>query len=314
MNAVAIEEAVSALAEQPFDAVEFAYAFLEAFGNKATTIKRLRSGNSNKSDVGGVLQTNNIHILTCGPGQVTSRLQALRDSPATTRAKATFILATDGEDFEAEDLNSGETIACAYPNFPDHFGFFLPLAGISTVRQISENAFDIRAASRLNRLYVELLKDNPAWGTAERRPDMNNFMARLIFCFFAEDTDIFVGRNQFTGIIEQMSTRNAGNTQEVIETLFQAMNTPTAKRDAAGLPRWATPSPYVNGGLFAGSMGAFAASSCATFPPRSRAWRWSSPSISAMSDTGAASWRWPSSFRRAPRTGSPAEIRCGWVG
>ena len=73
-------------------------------------------------------------------------------------------------------------------DFPDHFGFFLPLAGITTVKQVRESSFDIRATSRLNRLYVELLKDNPEWGTAERRPDMNHFMARLIFCFFAEDT------------------------------------------------------------------------------------------------------------------------------
>ena len=77
-----------------------------------------------------------------------------------------FILATDGIDFEAEDLTSGETVVCAYKTFPDHFGFFLPLAGITTVRQITENAFDIRATSRLNRLYVTLLKDNPEWGTA----------------------------------------------------------------------------------------------------------------------------------------------------
>jgi len=53
----------------------------------------------------------------------------------------------DGVNFEAEDLTSGETIACAYKDFPDHFGFFLPLAGISTVRQISESACDIRATS-----------------------------------------------------------------------------------------------------------------------------------------------------------------------
>ena len=62
MNAVEIEEAISALAEQPFDAGEFPFAFLQAFGNKETTIKRLRKGESNKSDLGGVLQTNNIHI------------------------------------------------------------------------------------------------------------------------------------------------------------------------------------------------------------------------------------------------------------
>jgi hypothetical protein len=98
--------------------------------------------------------------------EVTKMLAALKASPATTKAKARFILATDGTDFEAEDLESGETVACTYKDFPDHFGFFLPLAGITTVRQISENAFDIRATSRLNRLYVQLLKDNPEWGSS----------------------------------------------------------------------------------------------------------------------------------------------------
>src|SRR5678815_2563131 len=102
-----------------------------------------------------------------------------------------------------DSLRSGETVACAYKDFPDHFGFFLALAGITTIKQITENAFDIRATSRLNRLYVELLKDNPAWGTAERRHDMNHFMARLIFCFFAEDTGIFPGGSLFTDTISQ---------------------------------------------------------------------------------------------------------------
>jgi hypothetical protein len=165
MNAVEIEEAISALAEQTFDPVEFPFAFLQAFGNKDTTIKRLRAGASNKSDLGGVLQTNNIHIAVAAPGEVTKILVALKASPATARAKAKFVLATDGETFEAEDLQSGETVACAYADFPDHFGFFLPLAGITTVKQVRESSFDIRATSRLNRLYVELPKDNPEWGT-----------------------------------------------------------------------------------------------------------------------------------------------------
>ncbi|MBU6993530.1 class I SAM-dependent DNA methyltransferase [Ferrovum myxofaciens] len=254
MNAVEIEQAITDLAEQPFDPAEFPYAFLEAFGNKATTIKRLRAGASNKSDLGGVLQTSNIHILTCHAGQVTTTLKALKDSPATAKGKAKFVLATDGVDFEAEDLTSGETVACAFKDFPDHFGFFLPLAGISTVRQISENAFDIRATSRLNRLYVELLKDNPEWGTSGRRHDMNHFMARLIFCFFAEDTDIFVGKGKFTETVAQMSAKDSTNTHEVIGTLFLAMNTRRENRAAAKIPRWADDFPYVNGGLFSGSM------------------------------------------------------------
>ena len=42
MNAVEIEEAISALAEQAFDPAEFPFAFLQAFGNKETTIRKLR--------------------------------------------------------------------------------------------------------------------------------------------------------------------------------------------------------------------------------------------------------------------------------
>jgi N-6 DNA Methylase len=254
MNAVEIEEAISILALEPFDCTEFPYTFLQAFGNKETTIKRLRSGTSNKSDLGGVLQTNNIHIAVAQSGKVTQILAKLKASPATTRAKARFILATDGTDFEAEEMESGETVACAYPDFPNHFGFFLPLAGITTVKQIRESSFDIRATGRLNRLYVELLKDNSDWGSAERSHDMNHFMARLIFCFFAEDTDIFSGNNSFTDTIDKMSARDSSNTHEVISEIFRAMNTQFADHANANIPRWATGFPYVNGGLFSGNI------------------------------------------------------------
>ena len=254
MNAIEIEQAISDLAEQPFDLVDFPYAFLEAFGNKATTIKRLKTGESNASDVaGGVLQRNNIHIATCAHGEVSATLNQLKASPKTASNKAKFILATDGIDFEAEDLQSGDTLACAYTDFPNHFGFFLELAGIKTVQQIRENAFDVRATSRLNRLYVELLKHNPDWSKADKRHEMNHFMARLIFCFFAEDTDIFHSNRLFSATVEQMSAKDASDTHIVIAEIFRAMNTKIAERKASGLRPWADAFPYVNGGLFSGS-------------------------------------------------------------
>jgi hypothetical protein len=142
---------------------------LAAFGNK-DTIKRLRGGSSNSSDVpSGVLQRSNIPVAVCATGAVGAALDALRLSPKTAAAKAKFVLATDGVELEAEDLASGETIACAYGDFARHCGFFLPLADISTVRQITSNPIDIKATGRLNKLYVELLKDNEDWGTGARR-------------------------------------------------------------------------------------------------------------------------------------------------
>lgn len=256
MNAVEIESAISDLALQPFDRAEFPFAFLAAFGNKDAALKRLRAGNNNTSDVpGAVLLRNNIHLAVCHVGAVGDTLKALRDSPATAKAKAKFVLATDGEHLEAEERLSGETIACAYPDFANHFGFFLPLAGISTIKEIKDNPIDVRATGRLNKLYVELLRENQEWAKDERRADMNHFMARLIFCFFAEDTDIFNGEGVFTQVVEQMSERDGSNTHEVLQAIFRAMNIKIADRAAAQprLPNYANGFPYVNGGLFSGS-------------------------------------------------------------
>lgn len=258
MNAVEIEEAVSKLAESPFVAQTFPFDFLEAFGNKQTTLKRLADigkSSTNKSDLsGGLLQRNNIHLKVCAEGEVIATLAALRNSPATTKYAAKFILATDGKSFEAENLADGETVACAYPDFHQHFGFFLALAGITTVKQIRENAFDIKATGRLNRLYVQLLTDNPDWDKAARREALNHFMARLIFCFFAEDTHIFHSDRLFTDTIEQMSARDSSNTHEVLAELFRAMRTPLNQRAAAKIRSWADGFPYVNGGLFSGAI------------------------------------------------------------
>ena len=256
MNAVEIEQALSELASQPFNAEEFPYSFLAAFGNKETTLKRLRTGNNNASDVdGGVLLRNNVHLAVCAVGAVGVTLAALRASSATTKAKAKFVLATDGETLEAEELCSGESIASTFLDFPNHFGFLLPLAGISTIKEIKDNPIDVRATGRLNKLYVELLRENPAWATDERRSDMNHFMARLVFCFFAEDTDIFNGSGLFTKTVDQMSASNGSNTHEVLSEIFRAMNLNVVDRanSLPRLPNWADSFPYVNGGLFSGS-------------------------------------------------------------
>ena len=257
MNAVEIDEAVANLAAEPFDPAAFPFRFLTAFGMKEVTVKRLRSGASNASDVpGAVLQRSNIHLAAASSGQVGATLTALRRSSKTAAQKAKFILATDGITLEAEELSTGEPLACAYADLAQHFGFFLPLAGISTVAEIKNNPIDVKATGRLNKLYVELLKDNPDWATEAKRPALNQFMARLIFCFFASNTGIFHPSYLFTPTVERMSDAQAndgpGSTHEVIGQLFCAMGTPTKERAAGDFRSWADGFPYVNGGLFTG--------------------------------------------------------------
>lgn len=262
MNAVEIEEAISELAASPFDSFEFPYAFLSAFGFKETAIRRLKAGSGGGSDVsGGVLLKQSAHIAVCPRGQVESALDALRNSPRTKSGKVKFVIATDGDRFEAEDIVSGEPLACSYLEFADHFGFFLPLAGISTIKEIKDNPIDIKATGRLNKLYLELLKDNPGWTSPEMRHELNQFMARIIFCFFAEDTGIFFPQGIFTKTVETMSDGQSRNTHEVLIELFKSMDTPThyngypdeRHRKEAGIKAWANKFPYVNGGLFSGA-------------------------------------------------------------
>lgn len=260
MNPVEIEQAVEELSQAPFDREDFAFSFLEAFGNKETTIKRLRvkksgNGSTNSSDVeNGVLQRNNIHIATANKGEVEAVFQALKQSPQTVAGKVKFILATDGDTFNAEDLTSGEIVVGNFQELADHFGFFLGLAGISTVKEIKNNPVDVKATGRLNKLYIELLKDNPDWDTDARRHDLNHFMARLIFCFFAEDTDIFNRSGLFTNTVQQMSARDSSDTHVVIQKIFEAMNIKINERKTERVAPFANAFPYVNGGLFAGNL------------------------------------------------------------
>lgn len=255
MNAVEIEKAISHLAESDFDPYYFPFAFLEAFDTKKSSIKKLQSGISNYSDlVEGILYRNNIHIKVCREGHVSETLIELRESAATKKHKVRFILATDGVSFEAENLIDGETLVCGYSNFYEHFGFFLSLAGISTVKELRENSFDIKATARLSRLYIELLKENPNWDRPERREDLNHFMARLIFCFFAEDTHIFPDERLFTKTIEQMSASDSSNTHIILLELFRAMRTPPEERKTMQISNWASRFPYVNGGLFSDNI------------------------------------------------------------
>ncbi|KLA94585.1 MULTISPECIES: class I SAM-dependent DNA methyltransferase [Xanthomonas] len=257
MNAVEIEEAIYELAQAPFDSAEFPFQFLAAFGNNEVTLKRLRkvgSGGTNLSDVpGAVLQRNHIHLAVCEQGRVRETFEALKASAKNSVYRIKLALATDGESLEAEYLATGEPLACPYAQLAEHFGYFLPFAGITTVQEIKENPIDVRATGRLNKLYVELLTHNPDWDTDERRSDMNHFMARLIFCFFAEDTDIFHGDSLFTRTVDRMSAPDGSNTDAVLGTLFTAMNLKSDDRPNAGLHGWALAFPYVNGGLFSGS-------------------------------------------------------------
>lgn len=243
-----IEEAVSRIAAEPFNAETFPYDFIAAYDAPPATVTRIRNGSQNATDLeGGLLWRQKLHLLICAPGQVEASVQQLMASRATERQKVQFLLATDGIEVVARDLRADDASFFPFEEFGNHFGFFLPLAGYSRYKAAEENPVDVKAANRLSRLYDALIAENPEWAGDDKRHAMNTFMTRLIFCMFAEDTGIFAEK-LFAKTIHQHGGHAGEEMVRVLTSLFTAMS--KRSEDRAGLPDWADKFPWVNGGLF----------------------------------------------------------------
>lgn len=252
MNPTEIADALEEIANAPFNADEFAFAFAEATGNAKATISKLRSGSYNKSKLpGGVLMNRKFYSLAANPGEVAAGLDALRSDKKTETHRPAILIATDGIEVSAEHPVSGETRHFPFRELHHHFGFFLPAAGMSRYKAAEENKVDVRASGLLAKLYDALLKKNPDWQGEERRHELNQFMTRLIFCMFAEDVGIF-SDDQFSRLIFNHAGDNGVEAHIAIVQAFKAMSLPEGKR--GDLPAWTSELRYVNGGLFTGRI------------------------------------------------------------
>ena len=110
-----------------------------------------------------------------------------------------------------------------------------------------ENPADIKAAEKMAKLFDEINSDNED-DSPEFKKSLNVFLSRLLFCFFAEDADIFKD-NQFSNAIASHTQQDGSDLKEYLDKLFEVLNTP--KNQRVGLPEYLNAFPYVNGGLFA---------------------------------------------------------------
>jgi len=100
---------------------------------------------------------------------------------------------------------------------------------------------NLRAVGLLGRLHDELKKTGYIGHQLER------FLVRVLFCLFAEDTEIFVW-NSFTRFV-QRSQRDGADLGSRLENLFKVLRQGASARSTALDPALAA-FPYINGGLF----------------------------------------------------------------
>lgn len=158
-----------------------------------------------------------------------------------------FIIVTDFVTFLAIDNKTKETLDIQIGDLGKYYAFFLPWCGMEKSQHVNDNPADIRAAYKMDKLYQAIVSDDPEY-YKNNSHDLNIFLSRLLFCFFAEDTGIFPKTGLFTNSVNSHTHENGEELDIHFSTLFDVMNTKDSERSkfASHLLEF----PYVNGGLF----------------------------------------------------------------
>lgn len=255
-----LEERVGALAGRKYFSQELLYDLLAAYGRSAGSITRLRKGDLNVAwdpQAGEVAQKNVVYFRPVPRESSTDELLELMgeltDAEHVTRYSPRFVLVTDYHRLLAYDTHTRETLNTPLGEIGQYVAFFLPWAGMEKTTYISEHHADRKAADKMAVLFDELLKVTPSLKeTAQSRHNLNTFFSRLLFCFFAEDTEVFTS-NQFTNAVGSLTLKDGSDTHEVIAQIFAALDA-EAREDK---PAVAAGFPYVNGRLFAVQSGQY---------------------------------------------------------
>ncbi len=242
-----IEERLKNLKYNPCTADEIGYRLLYAFGKTERDIERYKEGK-------GIIKTFSEGILIKGlfcykPSSTLGLLHDLDElkcDNAVIKAQPKIVAVSDGQTIRAFDLRQRETFEQQVARLFCDFEFFYPLAGVERIEYTEESPADIKAAEKLAKLHDEIRAYNEFTSDSDIH-DLNTFIARLLFCFFAEDTGIFAN-NVFTNAIVRF-TNDATNLMTVLDQMFRFMG---GKPIPVGMLHTYCKQhfAYVGGGLF----------------------------------------------------------------
>ena len=243
MNIAQIENNLQKLIKS-FSKNTFIYDLLLAYGLPKASITRLKKGNLNLSKVDGEISwKKKVFFKEVFKQDLHVTISELSND---IKHDQRFVIVTDYETFLAIDTKTQDKLDIDLKSLPKHYDFFLPWAGMEKAQHQNENPADVKAAEKMARLFDEIRKNNPD-NSPEFIHGLNVFLSRLLFCFFAEDTNIFEDA-QFTNAIASHTQTDGSDLNTYLDKLFEVLNTP--EKDRKNLPAYLNAFPYVNGGLF----------------------------------------------------------------
>lgn len=167
------------------------------------------------------------------------------DNEKIIKNKVDFVIVTDFNLLLAKDMKTGDTLKCDFLKVHEEFLFFAPLAGYMKSSPIIKNHLDVKAIGIMTKLFDEIKKHNKIETEFEKEL-LNTFFARLLFCYFAEDTGIFPKEGLFTNTIQSSTQADASDLNIRLQEIFNALN--TEKKD--DFPKYLQEFPYVGGEVF----------------------------------------------------------------
>jgi hypothetical protein len=231
-----------------FSKEDFVFDLLIAYGISKTSVTRLRKGDYNLSKVDGeILYKKKIFFKVEATGQLLNSIDDISKEERILKHKPRFAILTDHKQLVAKDLRLGKNLDIEIKELPNYFDFFLPLAGSEIYNSKNNDEADRNASYKMADLYDLLVEKNPEiYNSKESIHHLNIFLSRLLFCFFAEDTEIFSEDSIFTNTLAQHTAENGGDTHSFLDDLFDRLDSESGK----SYPDYLAKFPYVNGGLF----------------------------------------------------------------
>ena len=223
--------------------------FFEIFGVKRRTVARYEEQVQRLDDSRGFIDLFWPGVLLVEQKSAGVDLEEAREQAGTyfdalpEHDRPRYQLHCDFQTFELLDRAEREEVRFALPDLPGHvekFGFIL---GVQKRSFRDQDPVNIEASERVGLLH-DALADSGYTGH-----DLEQFLVRLVFCFFADDTGIFEPRDIFLDLLEDRTGPDGADLGGWMAQLFQVLNTPEDQRSSnldSDLARF----PYVNGDLF----------------------------------------------------------------
>ncbi|MDO4738184.1 MAG: class I SAM-dependent DNA methyltransferase [Bacteroidales bacterium] len=241
-----IEERLRVFHDGRVPASEVGYRLLFSFGKSERDIMRYKEGKSiMKTFSDGLLIKGLFCFQSTTSQQLSNTLEQLKADPQVLKAAPKIVAVSDGEVLLAYDLREHDTYENRLDRLSCDFAFFYPIMGVERVHNVEESPADVKAAEKLAKLHDELRAYNDFRGDDDLH-DLNIFITRLLFCFFAEDTGIFE-ENLFTSSIIRYTKEDGSDLSDYLDHTFNVMDLSVRRMETPSIVKQ---FPYVNGGLF----------------------------------------------------------------